>query len=347
MAKKKKAGVLMPGYGGYNPYTSYGGGGGGADTSNQPDWAGSGSGGGGGGPPGQPSSGPHIGYGPTPTPSGPSGPSGPPPGQPTTGPHIGYGGSPPSGGSGLPGGGPSGPGGGGIIDVAAVQDAIDDAAAIAAAGPGTYIHYNQIYGPGQAIPGQTGYAFTNVNPNSNIYQSLQGMDPNTLAFFGYTPGSSSVPNELLNMVAQGSIVSGNEAVTSNEPYITTWSNLEDLTQQAQGGNQAAIDALSQTLFPGGLTDYNDITGLPNVIPITGGSDGGGGGGWGWGGYGGDRWPYGGDRWYAAQKALSDANAANVYTPQAELQQAMISQHRKGAGFRKSRGGIVSLLGLRS
>ena len=174
--------------------------------------------------------------------------------------------------------------GGGIIDVAAEQDAIDDALAIAAVNPVSISHHptegvvqhnpnyippDQYYGANQAgvIPGQTVYATTNIDPNSNMYQALQGMDANTLAFFGYTPGDTTVPNELLNSVAQGSIVSGNEAVTSNEPYITTWSNLEDLTLQAQAGNQAAIDALGQTLFPGGLPDYHNITSQPFITPI--------------------------------------------------------------------------------
>ena len=75
-----------------------------------------------------------------------------------------------------------------------------------------------------------------------------------------------------------------------------------------------------------------------TLPGTYGGYGGGGGSGGGGGYYGD--PRTGnpiDRY------------GNFYTPQANLQQAMISQHMTGAGtgFRKKRGGIVSLLGLGS
>ena len=257
----------MPGYwfddtGGAPP--SYGAG----HPSNDPEPSG---GGGGQGPAG----------GPPPPVVAPPLPNTPPPGQPATGPHIGY---DTSGGDDT---------GGGIIDVAANQDAIDDALAIAAAtnNPSTYIPPEDIYGPGQAIPGQTGYAFTNVNPNSNMFQAIQGMDSNTLAFFGYTPGSSSIPNELLNLVAQGSLVSGNEAVTSNEPYITTFSHLQDLSQQAQQGNEYAQQWLQQnTLFPEGLQSYYDITGAPNVINVNQSGDGSNYGweNWGYDDYYGDR-----------------------------------------------------------
>ena len=202
----------------------------GADTSNQPDWAGSGQGQ---GPPGQPATGPHIGYEPSPVATIEEVINQP------------------------------------IIDVAAEQDAIDDADAIAAVNPVSISHHptegvvqhnpnftphDQLYGANQAgvIPGQTVYATTNIDPNSNMYLALQGMDPNTLAFFGYTLGDTTVSNELLNSVAQGSIVSGNEAVVSTEENIGTWSDVET-------GNHP--------LFPGGLQDYHDITGQPFIIPI--------------------------------------------------------------------------------
>ena len=165
-----------------------------------------------------------------------------------------------------------------IIDVAAEQDAIDDALAISLANQNnqdTYTPHEEIYGPGQAIPGVTGYASTNVDPNSAIWESLQTMDPDTLAFFGYTPGSTTVPNELMSMVAEGSFVSGNEAVETDEPYTTTWSQFEDMSQLAAAGNEYAQQWLAEnTLFPGGLDDYYDVMGNPNVINIHHGEGGG-------------------------------------------------------------------------
>ena len=76
-----------------------------------------------------------------------------------------------------------------------------------------------------------------------------------------------------------------------------------------------------------------------TLPGTyGGYGGGGGGSGGGGGYYGD-----------PRKGNPIDRYGNFYTPQANLQQAMISQHMTGAGtgFRKKRGGIVSLLGLGS
>jgi len=214
------------------------------------------------------------------------------------------------------------------------------------------------YGANQTavVPGQTVYATTSVNPNSNIFEAIQGMDPNTLAFYGYTIGSTMIPNELLNAVAQGSIVSGNEAVESetgsqvHQDYITTWSNLEDLTLQAMQGNQYAQDQLAQnTLFPGGYHTFNAITSQPFVIPYSGGSGrpGGGGGGWGYG-YGGGRGGgrgggYGGGG--GTPKYGGDFAGENPWGL-SHIQRKWIEQLRNphGGGYFRgmNRGGIVSL-----
>jgi len=78
---------------------------------------------------------------------------------------------------------------------------------------------------------------------------------------------------------------------------------------------------------------------------------GGGGGWGSYGYGGGYGGGGGGGGYYGNPQTGNPidRYGNFYTPQANLQQAMISQHMTGAGtgFRKKRGGIVSLLGLGS
>ena len=206
------------------------------------------------------------------------------------------------------------------------------------------------YGANQTavVPGQTVYATTSVNPNSNIFEAIQGMDPNTLAFYGYTIGSTMIPNELLNAVAQGSIVSGNEAVESetgsqvHQDYITTWSNLEDLTLQAMQGNQYAQDQLAQnTLFPGGYHTFNAITSQPFVIPYSGGSGSSGGpgphyGGWGYGYGGGRGGSGGGGGGYQPQGSYGDAYMRNPWG-QSEIQRRWINQLRG-----MNRGGIVSL-----
>ena len=52
----------------------------------------------------------------------------------------------------------------------------------------------------------------------------------------------------MNLVAQGSLVSGYESEMSDEDYITTWSNLEDLTLQAQQGNKYATRTVGMLLL---------------------------------------------------------------------------------------------------
>jgi hypothetical protein len=162
-----------------------------------------------------------------------------------------------------------------------------------------YTPPEQIYGPGQATPGETGYASTNVmasqdswNTYGNIWKSIQSMDPNTLAFFGYTPGSYNIPNELMTMVAEGSIVSGNEAVETAHLYETgeNWASGDPVDHYVGTWND--LESGLHPMFS--LDTYYDITNNPNVISTTGtgSGGGGGGGGYGWGGWGSSNLNYG-------------------------------------------------------
>ena len=116
-----------------------------------------------------------------------------------------------------------------------------------------YTPPEDIYGPGSAIPGETGYAYTNISPEMVLDLGLDQIDPETAAFFGYDPGSTTVPNELYQQYIQGSIVSGNEAVLSDESNIGTWHDLV---------------AGEHPLFPGGLEDYYEDMNDPFTIPIN-------------------------------------------------------------------------------
>ena len=72
----------------------------------------------------------------------------------------------------------------------------------------------------------------------------------------------------------------------------------------------------------------------------------GGGGWG-GGYGGGGGDDGGLGWMLPRPGQRPEQMAGFYTPQANLQQAMINVHNVPTGFQMKRGGIVSLLRLGS
>ena len=226
----------------------------------------------------------------------------------------------------------------------------------------TYKPPKKVYGPGQAEPGKTGYASINVaadkdswNKYYSTWKSIQNMDPKTLAFFGYNPGSYNVPNELLTMVAEGSIVSGNEAVETKHLYDTgqNWADYKDFEGNwVKGGkvdpNVGTWSDLESGIHPMfSLEDYYDITGNPNVISTSG--TGGGGGGWGYGGgcYGGGYGGGGGESYYGSAvtgNPLPRGNPNEAWGAQNPLQQAMINVHG-GKRFRQgyARGGIVSLV----
>ena len=141
--------------------------------------------------------------------------------------------------------------------------------------PDTYIPPEEYYGPGQPSVGAS-YNWTVGNENF-INNLIQDLSPTTLDFWGISPNSTSIPNELLQMLVEGSIVSGNEAVESDESYIGTWSDLED-------GNHPLL---------GGTDTYYDIMNNPTLIDITNANSGNNPGGSGWGGnWGGSNLNYG-------------------------------------------------------
>jgi|1_EtaG_2_1085319.scaffolds.fasta_scaffold51004_2 hypothetical protein len=119
--------------------------------------------------------------------------------------------------------------------------------------------------------------------------------------------------------------------------------------------QEALKTGDVETFFGALGKTQDITaGNPNIDydtsydpwyqgPTTTG--GGGYGGWGsWGGYGGGYGGGGGGGYYGPQPGYKPEQMAGFYTPQANLQQAMVNVHQTPTVFKK-RGGIVSLLRL--
>ena len=242
-----------------------------------------------------------------------------PPGQPSTGPHIGYGGgqqtqtqvtAPPVQ-TGTPNFGPHGSGGGNqppsttIIDVAAEQDAIDDALAISLA------NQNNQTTPTPGLPtittstGSTVHPWDAVGDTSSplINVSQVGGGPNNpgsllyginLADYGFNPKDEFLPKDFLDSLFEGSVVSGNEAVESTEPNIGTWSDVE-------AGNHP--------LFPGGLEDYYDPYGnLGNAWHEPSGGPG-------WEGYGDD---YFGDRRDAKLDLLT---ALQSGAPSREMEQS--------------------------
>jgi len=137
-----------------------------------------------------------------------------------------------------------------------------------------------------------------------------------------------------------------------DPVTGEWS--------ADPGYDALFDAYAEAkktgnneIFFAALGKTQDITaGNPNIDystsydpwykgpTTTGGGGGGGWSGWGSGGGGGG----GGGGYYGPQSGYTPQQMAGFYTPQANLQQAMINVHQSPTVFKK-RGGIVSLLRL--
>jgi len=132
-----------------------------------------------------------------------------------------------------------------------------------------YTPPDEIYGPGSATPGETGYGYTTLHPDTieNLLAG-SGLSENTLKAFGYH-GGGNFPNELLKMILEGSIVGANEAMYGSSTGVGTWSDLE---------------AGKHPMFPGGTQQYYDVMSLPSLIDISnsGGGGGGGGDGRGWG-----------------------------------------------------------------
>ena len=165
--------------------------------------------------------------------------------------------------------------------------------------PDMYQPPEEVYGPGQTgvIPGQTQYNWKNITQmdkglSSGVWNTVQNMfktgsGMNTLEFYGIVKkdpntgkyfwtqasnGGKYLPAEFINQIAEGSIVSGPEAVKGyglvDEPFTGTW---DDIT----GGDHP--------MFPEGLEDYYGATNDPFIVPYTGSSGSGRGGGGGRGG----------------------------------------------------------------
>jgi len=216
--------------------------------------------------------------------------------------------------------------------------------------------HDEIYGPNQAgvVQGETQYNWQGMDPNNtvhqgvfntvqNMFKSQSGM--NTLEFYGIVKfnkntgkyewtqtsnGGKQLPVEFINQIAEGSIVSGNEAIESTEPWIGTWDDV--------GSGEHAM-------FPGGLQDYYSATKDPFIVPYTGGSSGGPGphyGGW---GYGGGRGGSGGGGGGGTPKYGGDFAGENPWG-RSHIQRKWIQQLRNphGEGYFRgyNRGGIVSL-----
>jgi hypothetical protein len=209
--------------------------------------------------------------------------------------------------------------------------------------PDTFTPHHELYGANQSgvIPGETQYERTNITKQNwaqygGLWHSLQKMDPNTLKFYGYAKGSYSIPNELMNLVAQGSIVSGNEDVMTKylynmgqkwgsgddvDPYVGTWSDME-----------SGLHPLMS------YDTFNEISGKPYIGPIPNQRSGpgpGGRGGWG-GGRGGGGGGGGGRGGSATPKYGGDFAGENPWGL-SQIQRAWINQLRG-----MNRGGIVSL-----
>jgi hypothetical protein len=228
--------------------------------------------------------------------------------------------------------------------------------------PDMYQPPEEVYGPGQTgvIPGETQYNWKNITQmdqglSSGVWNTVQNMfktgsGMNTLEFYGIVKkdpntgkyfwtqasnGGKYLPAEFINQIAEGSIVSGNEAIESTEPWIGTWDDV--------GSGEHAM-------FPGGLQDYYSATKDPFIVPYTGGSSGGPGphyGGWGYG-YGGGRGGgrgggYGGGG--GTPKYGGDFAGENPWGL-SHIQRKWIEQLRNphGGGYFRgmNRGGIVSL-----
>ena len=125
---------------------------------------------------------------------------------------------------------------------------------------------------------------------------------------------------------------GGDAMGYDPTGAYTWSDIE------------SDPTLYDKYLNRGKNWYDPLSGLfdPPKQKYYGGPSGGGFSGWPGGGGGGGG-GYGG---YGPKPGYKPEQMANFYTPQANLQQAMINVHQTPTVFKK-RGGIVSLLELRS
>ena len=155
--------------------------------------------------------------------------------------------------------------------------------------PDTYIPPEEVY---SSSFGGEGTDWVNVskiggglnNPGSLLYD----IDPMTLEQWGIDSKSEYIPQDLIQMMLEGTFLSGNEDVANAalapdvidfqdenfnqdaydsaiesgwQPFTTTWSQFEDMTQMADAGNKNAQEWLrTHTRFPGGYHDYYDTMG---------------------------------------------------------------------------------------
>ena len=86
-----------------------------------------------------------------------------------------------------------------------------------------------VYGPGTATPGKTGYASININPKF-ANELLRGLSVDTLNFFGYDPKNpANIPVELLKMITEGSKVTDIEKMNTNEALTFTQDEYEQMS----------------------------------------------------------------------------------------------------------------------
>jgi len=150
-----------------------------------------------------------------------------------------------------------------------------------------------------------------------------GVDPNA---FGIGSGSLSIPKELYQMIAEGSIVTPMEAMQSGESGIGTFSDLEAGVHPLLGSINKYYGIMSGSSFP---------------QPATGGGGGSitpGGGGSSYGAYLGAGMPM-------SPKQLGDAEKI---PGQLRLLQYMVNVHRGNPytkmAMRKKDGGLASIVG---
>ena len=193
-----------------------------------------------------------------------------------------------------------------------------------------YTPPNQIYGSGQAGPGES-YEWTHEYGMSgpNINSLIQGLSPQTLSFWGINANSQTIPNELFQMLIEGSIVGDNEAmyndIDPNTPGIQTDSGVGTFSD-LEMGNHPAI---------GGMDNYYNFMSLPTLVSYANTSSGSGDSGYGYGyGYG-NRGRSGGISGRAAQPTIDPYNPEFGRWGQSTVQGDFIRSL-------KNRGGIISI-----
>jgi hypothetical protein len=189
-----------------------------------------------------------------------------------------------------------------------------------------YTPPKEIYGSGQIPPGTNeSYEWTHEYgmAGPKIKSLIQGLSPETLSFWGINANSQTIPNELFQMLLEGSIVGSNEAMYNDidpkesgiqlESGVGTWSDLE-------AGIHPSI--------PGGMGTYHQFMNLPTTVSYEdtfssdgGGNDGGGvwRGSWpnfgNWGGssqYGNPHGRYSKAGWHIKNKYNYDSPIAELF-----------------------------------